>query len=122
MSKSQDYHRKGQTQVHMHIGGQDGHGGEVSLFYQLLISFVNHYQTKLIRNTSLALNIFRFQLTLLRYVHISERYDRKAKPTYGFASVAISVTIREGKHFRQVQEHQSLFHRHCRRVRRLRLS
>ena len=56
MSKSQDYHRKGQTQVHMHIGGQDGHGGEVSLFYQLQIPFRNHYQTKLIRNTSLAVN------------------------------------------------------------------
>ena len=56
VSKSQDYHRKGQTQVHMHIGGQDGHGGEVSLFYQLQIPFRNHYQTKLIRNTSLAVN------------------------------------------------------------------
>ena len=56
MSKSQDYHRKGQTQVHMHIGGQDGHGGEVSLFYQLQIPFRNHYQTQIIRNTSLAVN------------------------------------------------------------------
>ena len=56
MSKSQDYHRKGQTQVHMHIGGQDGHGGEISLLFQLQILFLNPHQTQLIRNTSLAVN------------------------------------------------------------------